>query len=636
MSATVLGRYELLRLLGRGGMADIYLARRVVAGLEKRLVIKRVRPERAGDTTFLELFVREARLSMTLNHQNIVPVFDFGRVGDAAFLAMEHVEGRDLGETLRRASAPLSPLLAAFIAAECCQALDHAHRRCAPDGTPLGVVHRDVTPRNVLLSWSGEVKLTDFGVAALAGDPGGDVRGTVAYMASEQARYEPTDARADLYALGLVLWEMVAGQRVRRFRNKGELLEATRAGVLPPLPEAPPALVEVIERATRRDPAERFADARQLLEALDRYLVEARAADPGPAPARQLADWLAEVWGEEAGKVEGEPLAGGAGAGVGVGASAGAGGDAELDPATMKSMALTAPELDAIVAAEDAAAQEAARAAQAALAARAQAAAAAQPRTSVVAAPGGSALPSAAARAARPGAVGAEVVLPAGAPTAGSAGSAAASGSSASSASSASRSASSSPSPSPATPSAGPAPLRRFGPALALLVVALLVVVTWRSWRGERGAAPTSDAGLLAIGLDAAAPPPDAAATDDGLTAEPPPEVTIDAAGPTVVAVVPGGDAGPRRLLPDGGAPLDAAVDAAATPTRKVTIGATPWADFTVDDDPTPRQTPETLELTPGRHRIHFSNPRLGVTRTVVIDVPSDRDLKHVEALDAP
>lgn len=640
MSATVLGRYELLRLLGRGGMADIYLARRVVAGLEKRLVIKRVRPERAGDTTFLELFVREARLSMTLNHQNIVPVFDFGRVGDAAFLAMEHVEGRDLGETLRRASAPLSPLLAAFIAAECCQALDHAHRRCAPDGTALGVVHRDVTPRNVLLSWSGEVKLTDFGVAALAGDPGGDVRGTVAYMAPEQARYEPTDARADLYALGLVLWEMVAGQRVRRFRNKGELLEATRAGVLPPLPEAPPALVEVIERATRRDPAERFADARQLLEALDRYLVEARAADPGPAPARQLADWLAEVWGEEAGKVEGEPLAGGAGAGVGVGASAGAGGDAELDPATMKSMALTAPELDAIVAAEDAAAQEAARAAQAALAARAQAAAAAQPRTSVVAAPGGSALPSAAARAARPGAVGAEVVLPAGAPTAGpagSAGSAAASGSSVSSASSASRSASSSPSPSPATSSAGPAPLRRFGPALALLVVALLVVVTWRSWRGERAATPTGDAGLLAIGLDAAAvAPADAATADDGLTGAPPPGVTVDAASPTVVAVVPGGDAGPRRPPPDGGAALDAGIDAAATLTRRVTIGATPWADFTVDDDPTPRQTPETLELTPGRHRIHFSNPRLGVTRTVVIDVPSDRDLKHVEALDAP
>ena len=117
MAETVLGRYELLRLLGRGGMADVYLARRRVAGLEKRLVIKRVRPQKAGDTTFLDLFVREARLSMTLNHQNIVPVFDFGRVGEAAFLAMEFVEGRDLGATLRKAATPVSPLLAAFIVA---------------------------------------------------------------------------------------------------------------------------------------------------------------------------------------------------------------------------------------------------------------------------------------------------------------------------------------------------------------------------------------------------------------------------------------------------------------------------------------------------------------------------------------
>ena len=109
MAETVLGRYELLRLLGRGGMADVYLARRRVAGLEKRLVIKRVRPQKVGDTTFLDLFVREARLSMTLNHQNIVPVFDFGRVGEAAFLAMEFVEGRDLGATLRKAAAPVSP-----------------------------------------------------------------------------------------------------------------------------------------------------------------------------------------------------------------------------------------------------------------------------------------------------------------------------------------------------------------------------------------------------------------------------------------------------------------------------------------------------------------------------------------------
>src|SRR5262249_48560123 len=133
-----LGRYELLRPLARGGMGEVYLARRRAAGVEKWLVVKRMRPERAGDTRFLDLFMREARLSMSLAHQNIVPVFDFGRIDDRVFLAMERVEGRARGSSLARAAAPLPPLLAGFIAAECCKALDYAHRRKSPDGAALG------------------------------------------------------------------------------------------------------------------------------------------------------------------------------------------------------------------------------------------------------------------------------------------------------------------------------------------------------------------------------------------------------------------------------------------------------------------------------------------------------------------
>src|SRR5439155_8737040 len=134
-----LGRYELLRPLARGGMAEVFLARRRAAGVEKWLVVKRIRAERAGDARFLDLFVREARLSMSLAHQNIVPVFDFGRIDDQVFLAMERVEGNDLGLSLARAAGHrLPPLLAAFVAAECCQALDYAHRRKGPDGAALG------------------------------------------------------------------------------------------------------------------------------------------------------------------------------------------------------------------------------------------------------------------------------------------------------------------------------------------------------------------------------------------------------------------------------------------------------------------------------------------------------------------
>src|SRR3954465_11952072 len=132
-----LGRYELLRPLARGGMAEVYLARRRAAGIEKWLVVKRMRPERSGDPRFLDMFVREAQLSMSLVHQNIVPVFDFGRIGDDVFLAMEYIDGKDLGSTLaKQRGAGLPPLLAAFVAHECCEALAYAHHR---EG---GVTHR--------------------------------------------------------------------------------------------------------------------------------------------------------------------------------------------------------------------------------------------------------------------------------------------------------------------------------------------------------------------------------------------------------------------------------------------------------------------------------------------------------------
>jgi serine/threonine protein kinase len=292
-----LGRYELLRPLARGGMAEVYLARRRAAGVEKWLVVKRMRPERAGDTRFLDLFVREARLSMSLAHQNIVPVFDFGRIDDQVFLAMERVEGKDLGACLAKAG-PLPPLLAAFIAAECCQALDYAHLRRGTDGTLLGIVHRDVTPRNVLLSWSGEVKLTDFGIASLAGEDSSKVIGTPAYMAPEQARGEPVDARADVYAVGLILREAITGKRVRAGDDREATLAAARSGELAAWDDTGP-LAAIANRATSADPAARYIDARAMLAALDGFIVGDRAKHAADAPARQLADWLAAAWPTE-------------------------------------------------------------------------------------------------------------------------------------------------------------------------------------------------------------------------------------------------------------------------------------------------------------------------------------------------
>ena len=301
-----LGRYELLRPLARGGMAEVYLARRRAAGVEKWLVVKRMRPERAGDARFLDLFVREARLSMSLAHQNIVPVFDFGRIDDQVFIAMERVEGKDLGSSLTRAAqhgVTMPPVLAAFVAAECCQALDYAHRRRGPDGAALGIVHRDVTPRNVLLSWSGEVKLTDFGIAALAGDVeagANKVIGTPAYMAPEQARGDALDPRADLYALGMVLREALTGIRPRPGDERELTLAAARKGQLVPWPEGfESPLVALVDKATALDPEARYPDARAMLEELDAFIVGERAAKKSDSPTRRLAAWLAEVWKEE-------------------------------------------------------------------------------------------------------------------------------------------------------------------------------------------------------------------------------------------------------------------------------------------------------------------------------------------------
>ncbi len=200
------GRYELLQSLGKGGMAELYLARqRGPGGFEKRLVIKRVLPALAQDPRFLKLFFEEARLHASLSHGNLVSIFDFGRVGNDYFLALELVDGCDLARLLDSLhDHRLPPELVAYIGGELCHALQHVHRH--------ELVHGDLTPRNVLLSLDGEVKLADFGVARGVAAQGG-VRGTRAYMPPEQARGERIDARADLYSLGVVVAEAATGQR---------------------------------------------------------------------------------------------------------------------------------------------------------------------------------------------------------------------------------------------------------------------------------------------------------------------------------------------------------------------------------------------------------------------------------------
>jgi len=297
-------------------MAEVFLARRRgPGGVEKQLVVKRIAREKSRDPRFGQLFVDEARLSMSLAHKNIVPVFDFGRAGDELFLVMEFVDGIDLGIALRRSrelSLPPSPILVAYIGLEAAQALDYAHTKVDPSGEAKGVVHRDVTPGNVLVSTSGEVKLVDFGVASLADDSLGDgkVRGTPSYMAPEQALGETVDERSDLFSLGLILWEALAGRRAYPGSDPNEVLRLARTCALEALPdEVPDELRKIIEKATAKDPSQRYASAKEMYRALDRYLVAARVdADSDAPPTTQLTTWVGELRPKAKGKASGVDL----------------------------------------------------------------------------------------------------------------------------------------------------------------------------------------------------------------------------------------------------------------------------------------------------------------------------------------
>jgi serine/threonine-protein kinase len=538
-------------------MADVYLARRRVAGVEKRLVIKRLRRDRGRDPRFLDMFVREAQLSMSLVQQNIVPVFDFGRIGDDVFLAMEHIDGKDLGSTLARGrdlalgtesrgNAALSPMLAAFVAAECCQALDHAHRRNPP------VIHRDVTTRNVLLSWAGEVKLADFGIAAVVGQVAGTF-GTPGYMAPEQANGGTVDARSDVYALGIVLWEAVTGEHVRPATDRNLTLAAARSGELPAVSDKVPAgLATIIKRATELEPAARYATAHEMGEALDGFIVAERAREGGSAPAKRLADWLRTSWGDD---FEDPSSAGAPNAADAIVTFLDDGADEVRGEHTQRSIAET-------VADEPAPASPPAASAQMPVA---------KPE-----------LP-----ATQPTDVPASIEL------------------------------------------ARQQPRRSRLPLtiVALAGIAAAVVIVWRVTQRPRAATPPpADAAVVVAPSDTAF----VAVVDDA------PMAAVDAELPADAAAVPI-DAAPRVIVRppvrvDAGA---ASAGSARLPTRMFTIGATPWAWVTVDDDPKQYETNPsiTLPLALGKHRVTFSNPKLGVTRTIVIEVTADGENRHIEKM---
>ena len=290
-AGTRLGRYQVLRRLALGGMAELYLARQLGdAGYEKVVALKRVLPHLAEEKSFVDMFLNEARLAATLSHSGIAAVHDFGTENGEHFMVLEYVHGRSGLQLLKAARGPLPIAVALTIVHEVAGALHYAHERCGSDGAPLGLVHRDVSPSNILVSFDGDVKLVDFGIAKATAHSQATqtaaIKGKIAYMAPEQLRGEALDRRCDLFALAVVFYELVLGRRC--FRAPGEF-----------------ALINRVAEARYTRPSRIDPDVGPELEAL---LTEGLHAQPEgrPATARDVQlhiEAFAEAHGHRLSKV---------------------------------------------------------------------------------------------------------------------------------------------------------------------------------------------------------------------------------------------------------------------------------------------------------------------------------------------
>ena len=301
------GRYVLLDRIGVGGMAEVFRAVMPgVEGFQRTFVVKRILAARAQSPYFVDMFVQEARINALLHHPNIVQVFDFGNVSGTYFLAMEYVRGRDVSALLRRLrdrERPCPVGVATFIAHEVAQALGYAHTLTGPEGKPLNIVHRDVSPANVICLRAGGVKLLDFGIAKAIGEPEvekagqGMFKGKLSYVAPERIKDLPIDGRSDLFSLGVVLWELLAGQKLFRGKSDFQTLKNVLEMAVPPpsslRPDVPPELDRIVARALARDPDQRYATGQALAEDLDAVLEALRFQ------TRALPELLAELFGGE-------------------------------------------------------------------------------------------------------------------------------------------------------------------------------------------------------------------------------------------------------------------------------------------------------------------------------------------------
>ena len=306
MSLETYGRYQLLKKIATGGMAQIYLARQVgPEGFEKLLVVKRILPHLAENEEFITMFLDEARIAARLNHPNVVQIFDLGAQDDSFFIAMEFIHGEDVRRVWKHADKVGKPIplpLICRIIIEACAGLDYAHKKLDGSGRPLNIVHRDISPQNILVSFEGGVKIVDFGIAKAADQAtvtkSGVLKGKYSYMSPEQAAGQPIDCRTDIFALGVVLYELLTGTRLFKRATDIQTLNAVTECKLA-LPSQvndriPLDLDEIVMKALSKDRTLRFSEARQLGAALESWLMSHAISASNAAVAEFMHDIYAE------------------------------------------------------------------------------------------------------------------------------------------------------------------------------------------------------------------------------------------------------------------------------------------------------------------------------------------------------
>ncbi|MBU1239307.1 serine/threonine protein kinase, partial [Myxococcota bacterium] len=304
------GKYILLDRIAIGGMAEIFRAKATgAASFEKILAIKRIHPNMSDDKDFIKMFIDEAKIVGQLAHQNIAQIFELGRIEGHHFIAMEFIWGKDLLQILtkfKKQRAYMNPYQASFVTARICEALDYAHRKKNPIGESMNIIHRDVSPQNILVSYDGEVKIIDFGIAKArdrsSHTAAGVLKGKFGYMSPEQVRGLPIDHRSDIFAIGTLLYEMLTSRPLFVGNSDLDVLEKVRNVEVPPPRSVnnkiPVQLETIILKALAKDVDDRYQWASEMQEELDNFI---HSISP-IYNAKRLGDWMKKVFSPEKAK----------------------------------------------------------------------------------------------------------------------------------------------------------------------------------------------------------------------------------------------------------------------------------------------------------------------------------------------